>query len=58
VQQIREDSAATLAAQLAGAARVLELAQRLGLDLPDALAGDRELLAPSCAGIVGWNEES
>src|SRR5438445_633743 len=33
------------AAQLAAAARVLELAQRLGLDLADALARHRELLA-------------
>src|SRR5450759_3732222 len=31
--------------ELAGAARVAQLAQRLGLDLADALAGDVELLA-------------
>jgi hypothetical protein len=31
--------------QFSAAARVLQLAQRLGLDLADALAGDRELLA-------------
>src|SRR5687767_6558370 len=38
-------SAVEEAPQLARAARVLELAQRLGFDLADTLAGDRELLA-------------
>src|SRR6266545_1003675 len=33
------------APELLGAGRVTELAQRLGLDLPDALAGDGEVLA-------------
>ncbi len=33
------------APEFAGAARVLELAQRLGFDLADTLAGHRELLA-------------
>src|SRR5690606_16968522 len=40
-------------AQLLGAARVAQLAQRLGLDLADALAGDIELLAHFLEGVVG-----
>src|SRR5579863_301245 len=41
------------AAQLARAARVLELAQRLRLDLADALARHRELLADLLQRVVG-----
>src|SRR5260370_1280691 len=40
------------AAQLARAAWVLELAERLGLDLTDALAGHRELLADLLERVV------
>src|SRR6185312_11912017 len=39
-------------AQLFGAAGVAQLAQRLGLDLADALAGDVELLADFLEGVV------
>src|SRR4030067_15102 len=38
--------------ELAAAARVLELAQGLGLDLADALAGDLELLADLLEGVL------
>src|SRR5437763_10774459 len=41
------------AAQFARAARVLELPERLRLDLADALAGDRELLADLLERVVG-----
>src|SRR5215218_6509774 len=41
------------AAQFARAARVLQLAQRLGLDLTDALAGHRELLPDLFERVVG-----
>src|SRR5579864_3773772 len=46
------------AAQLPAAAGVLELAQRLGLDLADALAGDRELLADFLEGVVGVHADA
>src|SRR6185295_15674143 len=38
--------------ELAAAARVAQLAQRLRLDLPDALAGDREVLAHLFEGVL------
>src|SRR5258706_1352446 len=38
--------------QLARAARVAQLAQGLGFDLPDALAGDREALADLLQGVL------
>src|SRR5260221_7455034 len=38
--------------QLARAARVPQLAEGLGLDLPDALAGDREALADLLQGVL------
>src|SRR5690606_11990943 len=41
------------AAQLLGAARMTQLAQRLGLYLADPLAGDIELLADFLKGVVG-----
>src|SRR5690606_41914811 len=41
------------AAELLGARRVAQLAQRLGLDLADPLAGDVELLADLFEGVVG-----
>src|ERR1700730_18390721 len=41
------------AAQLLAAARVAELAQRLGLDLTDAFARDVELLADFLESVVG-----
>ena len=44
--------------QLAAAARVLELAQRLGLDLAYALARDRELLADLFEGVVGVHADA
>src|SRR5690554_994219 len=40
-------------AQRLGAAGVAQLAQRLGLDLADPLAGDVELLADLLEGVVG-----
>src|SRR3569833_1952063 len=40
-------------AQLLRSARVAQLAQGLGLDLADALAGDVELLADFLEGVVG-----
>src|SRR5579863_5779321 len=46
------------AAQLAAAARVLELAQGLGLDLADALAGDGELLTDLFQGVVGVHADA
>src|SRR5438128_2216749 len=46
------------AAQLAAAARVLELAQRLGLDLADALARHRELLADLFQRVVGIHADA
>src|SRR6476619_7839535 len=38
--------------QLAAAGRMPQLAQRLGLDLPDAFAGDREALADLLEGVL------
>src|SRR6478672_13441937 len=46
------------APQLPAAARVLELAQRLRLDLADALAGDGELLADLLEGVVGVHADA
>src|SRR5215211_6156739 len=46
------------AAQHAAAARVLELAQRLGLDLANALAGHRELLADFFQRVVGVHADA
>src|SRR5579871_2780585 len=46
------------APQLARPARVLELAQRLGFDLADALAGHRELLADLFEGVVGVHADA
>src|SRR5262249_17241427 len=47
------DSIVQKAPQLAASARMLELAQRLGLDLADALARHRELLAGPLKRVVG-----
>src|SRR5271167_4615332 len=46
------------APQLSAAARVLELAQGLGLDLADALAGHRELLADLFERVVGVHADA
>src|SRR4051794_34178343 len=46
------------APQLAAAARMLELAQRLRLDLADALAGHRELLADLLQRVVGVHADA
>src|SRR5690242_3822530 len=46
------------ASELAAARRVLQLAQRLGLDLADALAGHRELLADLFQGVVGVHADA
>src|SRR6185312_4532371 len=46
------------AAQLAAPARVLELAQRLGLDLADALARHVELLADLLERMVGVHADA
>src|SRR5262249_44700571 len=46
------------AAQLAAAARVLELPERLGLDLADALARHRELLADLFQRVVGIHADA
>src|SRR5918992_3126842 len=54
----RRASAVEKAPQLARAARMLELAQRLGLDLADALAGDRELLADLLQRVVGVHADA
>ena len=45
-------------AQLPRPARVLKLAQRLGLDLTDTLAGHRELLADFFQCVVGVHADS
>src|SRR5690349_2152976 len=39
-------------------ARVLELPERLGLDLPDAFAGDRELLPDFLQRVVGVHADA
>src|SRR6185437_16880943 len=46
------------AAEFPRARRVLELAQRLGLDLADALAGDRELLADFLERVIGVHADA
>ena len=46
------------AAQFARVARVFELAQRLGLDLADALAGHRELLPDLFEGVIGVHADA
>src|SRR6476646_5190480 len=46
------------AAQFARAARVLELAQRLRLDLADALAGHRELLPDLFERVIGVHADA
>ena len=46
------------AAQFPRAAGVLELPERLGLDLADAFAGNRELLADFFQGVVGVHADS
>src|SRR6201995_2743786 len=46
------------AAQLSASARMLQLAQRLGLDLADALAGHRELLADFLQRVVGVHADA
>src|SRR5947199_10662885 len=45
-------------AQLPRPRRMLELAQRLRLDLADALAGHRELLADLFQGVVGVHADA
>src|SRR5262249_24538316 len=46
------------AAQFSGARRMLQLAQRLCLDLADALAGHRELLAYLLQRVVGVHTDA
>ena len=46
------------AAHLPAAARVLQLPQRLGLDLADAFAGDAELLADFLQRVVGVHADA
>src|ERR1700675_2647429 len=46
------------APQLPASARMLQLAQRLGFDLADALAGHRELLADFFQGVVGVHADA
>src|SRR5262245_54168970 len=46
------------APELARPARMLELAQRLGLDLTDALTGHRELLANFFERVVGVHADA
>src|SRR6478736_5323463 len=46
------------APQLPAPARMLQLPQRLGLDLADALAGDAELLADLFEGVVGVHADA
>src|ERR1051325_1774557 len=46
------------APELLGARGMAELAQRLGLDLPDALAGDREVLADLLQGVLAAVREA
>src|SRR5579859_1731187 len=46
------------ALQLAGARRVLQLAQRLGLDLADTFARDRELLPDLLQSVVGVHADA
>src|ERR1700746_135798 len=55
---IRPTSIIQKAPQLPAPARVLELAQGLGLDLPYALAGDRELLADLFERMVGVHADA
>src|SRR5690606_41396319 len=51
-------SAVEEASQLPRAARVLELPERLRLDLADTLAGDRELLANLFERVVGVHADA
>src|ERR1700759_1308615 len=46
------------AAQLSASARMLQLAQRLGLDLADALTSHRELLADFLQRVVGVHADA
>src|SRR6185437_2832995 len=46
------------ASELAGAARMLELPQRFGLDLANALARHRELLTDLFEGVVGVHADA
>src|SRR5437764_11679056 len=54
----RATSVVQEAAQLPRPARMLELAQRLGLDLADALARHRELLADLFQRVVGVHADA
>jgi hypothetical protein len=44
--------------ELAASARMLELTQRFGLDLPDALPGHRKLLANLFQSVVGVHADA
>src|SRR5688500_16353182 len=46
------------ASELAAPARMLEFAERLGLDLADTFAGDRELLADLFERVVGVHADA
>jgi hypothetical protein len=46
------------ASQLPAPARVLELAQSLGLDLPDTLPGNVKLLPDFFKGMIGIHSDS
>src|SRR5215204_179570 len=54
----RSSSLVEEAPQHPGSAGVLQLAQRLGLDLADALAGHRELLADLFQRVVGVHADA
>src|SRR3954463_8263653 len=54
----RETSVVEEAPELARAAGVLELAQGLGLDLADAFAGHRELLADFFQRVIGVHADA
>src|SRR5688572_28275629 len=58
ISNVRISLAVQEAAEFPGAARVLQLAERLGLDLADALAGDRELLADLFQRVVGVHADA
>src|SRR5262249_13197126 len=55
---LRSPSGIEEASELAGAAGVLELAERLGLDLTYALAGNRELLADLFERVVSVHADA